>query len=454
MTLRTRLLVWFTAVQAAGLAAFAAFVWLSMRHALVEDLDRWVWAESAGLERLLRSEKLAPGLSGVVEEAREFSAGLPSGAGLQVLDAQRRVWFRFPESAEAELPPPGRVAAGRAGGGPARLLLRRVRVGDEDAALLLWRSSAEAERQLARLGWLLVLAGPLVLAAAAAGGWWMSRGILQPVDEMTAAACRISFQDLSARLRVPARDPQLARLCEAWNEMLDRLEQSAARLQRFTADASHELRTPLSFIRASAEFALRQQRAPEEYREELAAIRERAVEMSETLEQLLAMARADSGAAPVAAARLDWRRPVEEACEQLRPAAESKGLEFRLETPGVALPVLGDAAWLRRLALLLIDNAIKFTPSGGSVHVRLRPQGEAYLLEVEDTGCGIEPRDLPHIFDRFFQADPSRSTGGAGLGLSIARWIVESHHGRIEAFSEPGRGATFRVSLPAGEARR
>ncbi|MGB9612319.1 MAG: sensor histidine kinase, partial [Bryobacteraceae bacterium] len=137
-----------------------------------------------------------------------------------------------------------------------------------------------------------------------------------------------------------------------------------------------------------------------------------------------------------------------------RPAAESKGLEFRLETPGVALPVLGDTAWLRRLALLLIDNAIKFTPPGGSVHVRLQPQGEAYLLEVADTGCGIEPRDLPHIFDRFFQADPSRSTGGAGLGLSIARWIVESHHGRIEAISEPGRGATFRVSLPAAEARR
>lgn len=447
MTLRARLAVWFTAVHAAGLIAFGALVWISMRQALRSDLDGWLRAESEGLERFIRMEQRLPGMEGVLEEAREFSSGLPAGAGMAILDESRRALFRFPAGASPPLPPFGRPATGHVNGEPVRLLLRRARIGEHSLAILLWRSSADAERQLERLAWLLLLAGPLVLATAAAGGWWMSRGILRPVDELTTAARRVSLEDLSARLPVPGQDPQLARLCEAWNEMLARLEDAAARLRRFTSDASHELRTPLSFIRASAELALRQQRAPEDYREALSAIRERSLEMGQILEGLLEMARADSGAAPVAAVRLDWRRCVEDAFEQMRPLAEGKGMEYRLETPGVVLPVMGDPVWLRRLALILIDNAIKFTPPGGRVTVRLRPGGERYLLEVADTGCGIDAGSLPHIFERFYQADPSRATGGAGLGLSIAHWIVERHSGRIEVMSEPGQGSCFRVSL-------
>jgi len=275
--------------------------------------------------------------------------------------------------------------------------------------------------------------------------------MLRPVDDLTTAARRVSLQDLSARLPVPGGDPQLGRLCEAWNEMLGRLEEAAARQQRFTSDASHELRTPLSFVRASAELALRQQRTPEDYRQALAEIRERTVEMGQILDGLLEMARADAGAAPVMLARIDWRRPVEDAFEQMRPLAAGKNLDYRLESPGVALPVLGDPAWLRRLALLLIDNAIKFTAEAGAVHVLLRAHGQDYRLEVSDTGCGISPEDLPRVFERFYQADPSRSTGGAGLGLSIARWIVEKHSGRIEVESVPGKGSCFRVSLARAE---
>lgn len=451
MTLRARLVVWFAAVQAAGLAAFSTLVWFSMRHAIVEDLDRWLRAESAGLERFIRDERILPGLPGVIEEAREFSTGLPADAGMQILDLSQRVLFRSPSGANPPLPPEGRPVAGRVGGQPVRILLRRVHIGGEGLAILLWRSSANAERQLAFLGWMLVGLSPLILAAAAAGGWWLSRGMLRPVDDLTTAARRVSLQDLSARLPVPGGDPQLARLCEAWNEMLGRLEEAAARQQRFTSDASHELRTPLSFIRASAELALRQQRAPEDYRQALAEIRERTVEMGQILDGLLVMARADAGAAPVMLAQTDWRRPVEEAFDQMRPLAAGKSLDYRLETPGVPLPVLGDSAWLRRLALLLIDNAIKFTPEGGSVQVCLRARGKDYRLEISDTGCGISPQDLPHIFERFYQADPSRSTGGAGLGLSIARWIVEKHSGRIEVDSEPGKGSCFRVSLARAE---
>lgn len=447
MTVRARLVVWFTAVQAAGLAMFGALVWGGMRSAVFDDLDGWLLAESAGLERFIREERDVPGLPGVIEEAREFSSGLPADAGMQILDASRRMLFQSPPNAAPPLPPAGRPVGSHVGGRPVRILLRPVQIGGDTLNVLLWRSSAEAQRQLIVLGWAMLGFAPLILVAAAAGGWWLSRGILRPVDDLTTAARRVSLQDLSARLPVPGGDPQLARLCEAWNEMLGRLEEAAARQQRFTSDASHELRTPLSFIRASAELMLRHEREPEDYRQALADIRGRAIELEQTLEGLLEMARA--GAAPVALGRVDWRRPVEEAFEQMRPLAAGKSLDYRLETPGVALPVLGDPAWLRRLTLLLVDNAVKFTAPGGAVLVCLRARGTDYWLEVSDTGRGIEPEALPHVFERFYQADPSRSTGGAGLGLSIARWIVETHSGRIDVVSEPGKGSCFRVCLAA-----
>lgn len=453
MTLRARLLVWFNAVQAIGLVVFGILVWTSMRHALETDLDGWLWSESVGLERFLRQESLRPGLAGAVEEAHELSAAFPADAGFQILDGAGRVIFSHPAQAEPSVPVLGRPASGRVSGQRARLLMRRMAIGGENAALLLWRLEGDAGRQLVRLGWRLALVLPLVLLAAAAGGWWMSRGILRPLDELTAAASRVSLSDLGQRLPIPAADPELARFCAAWNQMLDRLERSAERLRQFTSDASHELRTPLSFIRTCAELALRHPRAPDEYRRALADIRQRTLEMGQILEQLLDMARADAGSAPVTRTCLDWRQPVEEAAAQLRPAAEAKHLALAIETPGVALPVLGDSFWLRRLALLLMDNAIKFTSPGGSVRVCLRPEREVYVMEIADTGCGIAPDALPHIFDRFYQADASRSTGGAGLGLSIARWIVGIHGGEIEVLSRPGQGTRVLVRMaPAGHA--
>jgi len=225
------------------------------------------------------------------------------------------------------------------------------------------------------------------------------------------------------------------------------------RQRTFMADASHELRTPLSLIRASAEIL---QRHPEEpisaHRQEVEDIIRESERLARIVSQLLTLARADAGRLPLHREEVDLTQMARDAVRQLSPRLQEKGLEGEVVASG-PVPLWGDAARLRELLFILLDNAIKFTPAGGRVEVRVAADGDRARLEVADTGVGIEPQDLPRIFDRFYRADRARrrdEDGGAGLGLAIAKAIVEAHGGRIWAESEPGRGATFVTVLPRG----
>jgi len=232
--------------------------------------------------------------------------------------------------------------------------------------------------------------------------------------------------------------------------MFERLDAAFSRITRFTADASHELRTPLSYVRTTAEVALRRQRSETDYREALTEILTTVEGTTSLVEDLLVLARADSGSGGLHFETMDLAGTLRESCEQGKVLAAAKRIGFDLQLPEAAVPVEGDQQALKRDSLILIDNAIKYTEAGGRISVGLTRNNGLVIFEVRDTGIGIDEEDRPHIFDRFYRADKARTpgAGGVGLGLSIAHWIVEAHHGEIKVKSQLGQGSSFAVILP------
>ncbi len=285
------------------------------------------------------------------------------------------------------------------------------------------------------------------------GAFVMAGRTLRPLERLIRTAESISSsRDLSRRVDPPSSDDEVGRLAVTFNGMLSRLQSSDAQLRetldaqrRFVADASHELRTPLTTIRGNAGM-LRQvaEMTSEDRAEALAQIHSEAERMSRLVGDLLTLARADGGFVlrrePVNLAPL-----VEEVTAQARLLAADRRVDVNVPD---RLVVAGDSDALRQVALILLENAIKYTEPDGQIEVRLELRDTEAYLTVTDTGAGIDAEHLPRIFDRFYRADPARSSGGTGLGLSIARWIVEQHGGRIEVETTPGKGSTFAVHLP------
>jgi two-component system heavy metal sensor histidine kinase CusS len=295
---------------------------------------------------------------------------------------------------------------------------------------------------------LLLLMVPAVVGIACLGGYWLSLRALRPVDEITAVAKSIGLQNLSQRIVVPQTGDELQRMAETWNEVLSRLESSVKRMRQFTADASHELRTPLALIRASAELALRREREPGAYRKTLHGIEEQAEYMTKLTESLLTLARADSGSLGLALQPLDLNPLVASVVRQNEALAVAKQIQLKAETTNGAVLVEANDAALRRLLLILLDNALKFTPGGGTVTATVEPTPRGARVSVSDTGPGIAPDALPFIFDRFYRGDPARENGaGFGLGLSIAQVIAEAHESKIAVSSAAGAGSRFWLEL-------
>jgi heavy metal sensor kinase len=291
---------------------------------------------------------------------------------------------------------------------------------------------------------------PFLVILASLAGYWLSGRALAPVSEIIKTARNIGVQNLSGRLAVPPANDELRRLSETLNDMLARIEASVKRLTQFTADASHDLRTPVALIRTSAELSLRRSRTEDEYRETLTRILSTSEETTHLIENLLALARADAGATDLQFKRLDLVPHVEKIGKEAGILAAAKGIRFAQELPAVPVQVSADPAGIERLLLIVLENAVKYTPSGGSIDLSVSNGAGNARIEIRDTGIGIDANDLPHIFERFYRADQARSRepGGSGLGLAIALWIVQMHGGSIEAQSTLGSGSLFRISLP------
>jgi len=292
---------------------------------------------------------------------------------------------------------------------------------------------------------------PLLVCLAALLGYWLSGKSLAPMNRIIETAERIGVENLSRRLEVPRSRDELWRLTEALNSMLDRIERSFQRITQFTADASHDLRTPVAVIRTSAELSLRRPRTATDYRETLQKILETSIETSEMLENLLTLARADAGAIGMEMHPLELREHVRKAQERAKILSSEKDLELVLREPSAPVWVRADATAIDRLLLILVDNAVKYTPPGGRCEIELSRQAEHAEITVRDTGIGIPESDLSSIFERFTRANRARSKQipGTGLGLAIARWITDMHGGTIAAQSCVGAGSAFQVRLPA-----
>jgi heavy metal sensor kinase len=291
---------------------------------------------------------------------------------------------------------------------------------------------------------------PLLVLLASLLGYWLSGWSLAPVKRIIETTESIGVQNLSRRLEVPKARDELRRLTETLNAMLARIEKSVTRITQFTADASHDLRTPVAVIRATAEITLRRKRTEAGYRDALTKILETSVETSELLENLLMLARADASVAATEMKVIDLRKYVRKVKERALLLSADKGLRFTARIPAEPIWVKADDIAIDRLLLILVDNAVKYSPSGGQCEIQLSRDARQAEIAVHDNGIGISEIDLPSIFERFVRADRTRSreTPGAGLGLAIARWITEVHGGTITVESQVGVGSVFRVSLP------
>jgi signal transduction histidine kinase len=279
-------------------------------------------------------------------------------------------------------------------------------------------------------------------------GYFISRRALRPIDSFIESARAISIGSISRRLPVPNSRDEMARLAETCNDMLARLDTAVGQITRFTADASHELRSPLSFIRTLAEYALRTPNLDVETEDTFREIVTETEAASRLLEDMLTLARADTSTVEVVFEPVNLVSAVRAAVGKLSSFEETQH-RWSVDIEREPLYIMGDAASLSRLAWILIDNAIKYTPTGRRIAVSLASTDSEVSLIVRDNGAGIPPTALPRIFERFFRVDPSRGqTEGVGLGLAIGKWIAESHRGCITVESEEGVGSTFTATFP------
>jgi len=329
---------------------------------------------------------------------------------------------------------------------PESPLLPMIRV--ESAALIIGRPTKAISQALSGLLRTLAIAVPLTMLLAGGGGVWLARRAFRPVDRMSQTAREIEATDLSRRLEVSTKD-ELGRLALTLNQMIQRLQKAFQRQREFTSDASHELRAPLAVIQAESTLALHKDRSVSDYRQSLETISQEVANMSRVIDQLLTLARADEGRERFACEEIDLGEVLRRLSVDIGILCEEKGLEFNLNLID-GVKVDGDAASLRQLFRNILDNAIRYTPPGGTISVSLTREGPMAVVADSDTGMGIPPEDMAHIFERFYRVDKARSRaqGGSGLGLAIAKYIAEAHHGNIEVTSKVGRGSTFTVRLP------
>lgn len=461
LSIRTRLTLWYTAILLATLVTISALSYSLLRWSLVQDLD---------------TSLLTVGQ--VVRDTGHGGAGAGLGAGpesalrdllgpefydkfFQLVDSEGRPGARsahlrgqaLPLSAKAR----GNAARGQRTfetvrlptGERVRLLTLPVSFGGQLVQLVQVGMSFErVERALTRYVETLLVLVPLGLALAAAGGVVVARTALGPVDAMSRTARRISGEDLSRRITLRGTGDELDYLAETLNAMLARLEEAFAQMRRFSADAAHELRTPLTALRGGIEVALRAERSGEEYREVLASGLEDVERLVRLAEDLLLLSRL-SVPTPAPRERVELAPLLDEVVHVAGRLAQTRGVAVRVKerTPAV---VLGDAVALRRAVMKLVENGVNYTPRGGRVELTLRAEDGRASIAVSDTGVGMDPADLERVFQPFVRLDAARArdTGGAGLGLAIARSVVAAHGGTIAAESVPGAGSTFTIRLP------
>jgi heavy metal sensor kinase len=454
VSISLRLTIWFGAIFLAGWVLFGIAMWVNLKHTLADE--RYLTL-SRRIDRLRTLLDKNEDTDARFDDFKEFAHA--TGGGLaEVFRADGSRVLPSPSHAAQTFPWPAiqsgadeKLCHVNASDQPYWVLIRRSTLNGETIYLAAAAPEGGNLLVLNRFWEGLLASAPILLLISSAGGYLLSRKALKPVDRIAAAARSISISNLSERLPVSRTGDELERLAETCNAMLARLEVAVNQIKQFTADASHELRGPISFVRTVAEVAMRNTKADAESRQAFEDIVEETAKATVLLEDMLTLARADAERGDKALKSLNLTAVVEEACDMARPLAEERHLDLSVSLDASRfVNVQGDFTFLRRLLWILLDNALKYTQAPGRIEVALSANGRQATVEVRDSGVGISAADLPHIFDRFYRADPSRSNvDGTGLGLAIAKWIAEMHHAELSVSSEMHKGTVFQLIVPA-----
>lgn len=442
-SLRTRLLLWYTLILALVIAAFGGAVCFALWRSALATADEALSAQAALVEHSVR-----PAAFGtfsldfpehVVRQFNEPVATRPyyaiwSGEGALIDQSDPAVGVSMPASV------PGRWTRGSR-----REVARRTADG---LTVLVGRDISDLRQAVWSTAGLIAGAGIVALTISLVGGWFLSSRALAPIARISRTATAMSAGDLSARVPIDRTESELGQLASTLNEAFDRLQATLDRQRRFTADASHELRTPLASLSAEVEWARARERTAEEYRGSLDVCWRAATRMRAVVGALLTLARADAGELGPETSRVELAALVDEVIAAHHAMARERGVTIaRTLAPTL---IVGDAELLRTVVANLVSNAIQYNRDDGQVSVTLSTEDGRARLDVADTGIGIPADDVERVFERFYRADKARARrqGGAGLGLALAKWIVEAHHGEIVCSSVVGDGTRFTVRLP------
>jgi len=457
LPIRVRLTLWYFAIFASA-AVLLNLASLWMLHRSVDTAAYHELQERADDVRELLSHE-APARS-LDQLSGDFATNYDfrdEGKYLQVRDSQdnwiyrsKRMMAQNPDlSAPDRIPKAGQIAQFQQGVHTVRILAYTVAAQGKLYAVQTGISMNKSMALLAGFRAGLLLLTPVVILLAAIGGHFMSRKALVPVAALAAEARLINDRNLDIRLPVPAAKDEISDLSRTLNQMLERIDKAFASVRTFTGNASHELRTPISLMRTEIEVALYRPRNADEYSETLGRLHGETVLMSNLIENLLSLARADGGAETITLTPIQVNVLFNQIGETWKSAMNQAMLDFRTEILSEDLVLLGDSQGIPRLLSILLENASKYTPPGGLVVLSAVAEEKRAVLSIRDTGIGISAEDMPRIFDRFYRVPQTseRTPQGSGLGLALAKWIAERHGTQLNVESQPGHGSCFSFSL-------
>jgi heavy metal sensor kinase len=455
-SVRRKLTLWYVAAMIVVLAVYIAAVFSFVSRNLSESLDQQLrrdfqWAAATVYQTREGVFTWTDPQDIVAEEELPW---------VQVWSQDGRLLFQNSEAERRPMPETRELAAradSSADAPPAiiptpfaatRVLSRRGSIGQQPVVIQVARSEAAMRQNLSDLLLILVLGLPLAVALAGLGGYTLARRALAPVERMTERARSITAERLSDRLPVAHPDDEMGRLATVFNETLARLETSFGQMRQFTADVSHELRTPLTAIRSVGEVGLREHRGDAEYRSIIGSMLEEADRLASLVDRLLTLSRAETGMARLSQDDVNLQALAEEVASHLSVLAEEKKQAIAVECRGTP-HATADRLALRQALINLVDNAIKFSPVGGRIGIHVAETPREVILDVIDSGPGVEAESRSRIFDRFYRAATATNTApGSGLGLSIAKGAVEANAGRLTLERCEADGCTFRITLP------
>ena len=457
-TLKLRLTLWYAAATAVVLGIFAWTAFEVVEHRLAAELDRQLRIDFDLVEAQLDADASGQ-IRWLVQGAHGDEGFARLSAWFEVWSEDRQLLFRHwpvPESKIKSALPAPQTSTLRfqtielEEGLHVRVMERPARVHERGVIVRQMRDETEMRRTLRQMVEVFAFALPLAALLASLVGYWVARRSLQPVALMAERARTITSESLGERLPNPNPHDELGQLAVVFNDTLQRLDNSFAELKRFTADASHELRTPLTALRMVGEVALRQGGSPASLRDTIGSMLEEAQRLHDLIESLLTLARMESGNVSVRLEAASLTELAAEARESLLVLASEKQQAIEL-IGGDGVTASADRVLLRQALVNIIHNAIRYSPPGRVITIRVSHRDAHCVVEVADQGPGIPKEHHPKIFERFYRVDrsSSRTEGGHGLGLAIAKWSVERQNGRIEVESEPDKGSVFRIVLPA-----